>query len=107
MGETLVRARAHNALLLLANTVVLLALLTACSLGNGLPASTEHVPAYPGAYNAIIQNLSKNPAQTWEVVTFQTKDRTDTVLSFYKDNLLNNGWYELYNAPVNSDHGLR
>ena len=73
--------------------ILLPILITACYATPGLPSSTNSVLNYPGGHGAQVQNLSKSSVQTWQVLTFQTTDSSQAVLSFYEDNLLRDGWY--------------
>ena len=58
-----------------------------------LPLSTQNVPSYPGSQNVHIQNMSKDPAQTWQLVEFDSRDSASVVLAYYADKLSADGWY--------------
>jgi hypothetical protein len=52
------------------------------------------VPPYPNSQNAQVKNLSKDPAQTWQTLEFETQDTGRVVSDYYVDVLLKDGWYQ-------------
>jgi hypothetical protein len=59
------------------------------------PAGVEgSVPVYPNARNVVIKPLDEEGGRI-EITTFQTSDRQERVLDFYKTNLRSKGWQVL------------
>jgi hypothetical protein len=58
----------------------------------GAPASTKNPPIYPGAEDVRSREERQFPGTRIQIVTFQTSDEPDTVITFYKDALAKDGW---------------
>lgn len=76
-------------------SILMLLIVTACLplVGRSLPDSTRNIPPYPNALNLSTQDMSNDPNQTWQVVTFQTQDAPKAVLDYYANELAKDGWY--------------
>jgi hypothetical protein len=58
------------------------------------PASTNSPPVYPGADDVRSREEREFPGTQIQIVSFQTKDEPDTVITFYRDALTKDGWKE-------------
>jgi hypothetical protein len=76
-------------------SILMLLIVTACLplVGRSLPDSTSNILPYPNALNLNTQDMSKDPNQTWQVVTFQTQDAPKAVLDYYANELSKDDWY--------------
>src|SRR5258708_5612591 len=72
----------------------MLALLTACTslVAQQPPPSTVNPPSYPSA-QALDIKKSNGPRGPVQVMTFQTTDSPQQVLTYYKDLLQKDGWH--------------
>lgn len=56
------------------------------------PASVKKLPTYPGAQQPQVTPTVLYPDIPSETITFRTSDTPDTVLAFYRDTLVTEGW---------------
>src|SRR5262249_25367204 len=61
-----------------------------CSTQNNPPPNVLSIPLYPGAQHG--QTIDTSPAWPTGVVSFQSGDKPEAVLAFYRDVLIQQGW---------------
>jgi hypothetical protein len=71
---------------------VIILLLTGCS--HEVPASTQKPPDYPGAMGLAERELNANDRllDIYKAMSFATSDSPESVLKFYQDALVQDGW---------------
>ena len=56
------------------------------------PPSTKSIPVYPGANTVISDTTEIGQSQPAKTINFQTRDKREAVIRYYKDVLLKDGW---------------